>query len=113
MNEREAFEAYWNSLADDPDSTPEVIARCRYSAMNAWQAALAQPAPEAPPEFCCESAWRDAQALAWKGRNLDCGCDHNQSCIKCWPLDFRAGGKWDKYKPVIDGILKGETTWKC
>ena len=30
-----AFETYWNSLADDPDSTPEVIARCRYSAMNA------------------------------------------------------------------------------
>ena len=55
------------------------------------------PAPEAPLEFCCESAWRDAKALAWKGRNLDCGCDHNESCIKCWPLDFRAGGKWDKF----------------
>ena len=47
-----------------------------------------------PSEFCCESAWRDAKALAWKQRDLNCGCDHNEYCGKCFPLDFRAGGKW-------------------
>ena len=50
-----------------------------------------------PSEFCCESAWRDAKALAWKQRDLNCGCDHNEYCGKCFPLDFRKGGKWDKY----------------
>ena len=49
---------------------------------------------DAQPEFCCESAWRDAKALAWKQRDLNCGCDHNEYCDKCFPLDFRAGGKW-------------------
>ena len=53
--------------------------------------------PDAQPEFCCESAWRDAKALAWKQRDLNCGCDHNEYCGKCFPLDFRKGGKWDKY----------------
>ena len=62
-----------------------------------WLHPAPQPIPEAPPEFCCESAWRDAKELAWRGRDLDCGCDHNQSCLKCYPLDFRAGGKWDKF----------------
>ena len=55
------------------------------------------PAPEAQPDFCCEASWRDAKVLAWKGRNLDCGCDHNQSCLKCYPVDFRVGGKFDKF----------------
>jgi len=50
-----------------------------------------------PSEFCCESAWRDAKALAWKQRDSNCGCDHNEYCSKCFPLDFRKGGKWDKY----------------
>ena len=90
MNEREAFEAW--CLA-----SPTSQFYC--NSWVAWQAraALAQPAPEAPLEFCCESAWRDAKALAWKGRNLDCGCDHNQSCLKCYPVDFRVGGKFDKF----------------
>ena len=42
-------------------------------------------------------AEEDAKALAWKQRDLNCGCDHNEYCDKCFPLDFRAGGKWDKY----------------
>ena len=65
--EREAFEAYWNSLADDPDSTPEVIARCRYSAMNAWQAALAQPAVPLTEARAFE-IWERAAQIDLSGR---------------------------------------------
>jgi hypothetical protein len=42
------FEAYWNSLADDPSASAEIVMSCKYAAAEAWKAALqSQPAPEA------------------------------------------------------------------
>lgn len=61
------------------------------------------PAPQANTDFCCEHSWSHAKQLAWKERDLNCGCDHCESCEKCWPLDFRAGGKWAKYTPQAVG----------
>lgn len=49
--------------------------------------------------YCCEASWSEAKQLAWKERDLHCGCDHNEYCEKCWPVDFRHGGKWSKYAP--------------
>ena len=66
---------------------------------------------DAQPEFCCESAWRDAKALAWKQRDLNCGCDHNEYCGKCFPLDFRKGGKWDKYTHPPAPTMQEPIAW--
>ena len=66
------------------------------AAMNAYdaaRAALSEPAPE----FCCKHSWSAAMQLAWKERDTNCNCDHNEYCGKCWPLEFREGGKWHKY----------------
>lgn len=81
------------------------------AAVAAALASLSEPAPSVPavPEFCCEHAWSAAKQLAWKERDLICDCDHNEYCQKCFPLEFRAGGKWDKYiaAPVAS---KGQPT---
>jgi len=68
-----------------------------------------QPAPSVPavPEFCCEHAWSAAKQLALKERDLSCDCDHNEYCQKCFPLEFRAGGKWDKYAAAPHPAAKG------
>lgn len=58
-------------------------------------------------EFCCEHAWSAAKQLAWKERDLSCDCDHNEYCQKCLPLEFRAGGKWDKYAAAPHPAAKG------
>ena len=42
--EREAFEAYWNSLVTPPGASEELLHSCEFAAWHAWQAALAQPA---------------------------------------------------------------------
>ena len=70
---------------------------------------VTQPAPSVPavPEFCCEHAWSAAKQLAWKERDLSCDCDHNEYCQKCFPLEFRAGGKWDKYAAAPHPAAKG------
>ena len=70
---------------------------------------VTQPAPSVPavPEFCCEHAWSAAKQLAWKERDLSCDCDHNEYCQKCFPLEFRAGGKWDKYAAALHPAAKG------
>ena len=72
-------------------------------------AALSGPAPSVPAvtEFCCEHAWSAAKQLAWKERDLSCDCDHNEYCQKCFPLEFRAGGKWDKYAAAPHPAAKG------
>lgn len=57
------------------------------------RAALSEPVPE----FCCKHSWSAAMQLAWKERDTNCNCDHNEYCGKCWPLEFREGGKWHKY----------------
>ena len=73
------------------------------------KATHAQPAPSVPavPEFCCEHAWSAAKQLAWKERDLSCDCDHNEYCQKCFPLEFRAGGKWNKYAAAPHPAAKG------
>jgi hypothetical protein len=65
-----------------------------------WEGwAAAREALSTPvPEFCCEHSWSAAKMLAWKEvQATKCNCDHNESCLRCWPLDFRAGGKWASY----------------
>lgn len=29
---------------------------------------------------------------AWAARDLNCGCDHNEMCERCFPPEFRKGG---------------------
>lgn len=60
------------------------------SAEAALREALAQPERE---HLLQVRADRDH---AWKMRDIDCGCDHNEYCEKCWPLEFRKGGYWDQ-----------------
>lgn len=78
------------------------------------------PLPAAPtsdvarqpvPEFCCEASWNVAKLLAWKeAQSIRCDCDHNESCLRCWPVEFRAGGKWDKYRAAPPSVpAQGET----
>lgn len=62
--------------------------------------------PEA--RFCCEASWREARQAAWKARDLNCGCDHNEYCSKCFPPEFRPGGTWDQYKPSAPQPTTGE-----
>jgi len=54
MNEREAFEAYWNSLVTPTGASEELLHSCEFAAWYAWQAALAQPAVQGEPVawFC-------------------------------------------------------------
>lgn len=40
------------------------------------------------------SVWEKRKAEAWKARDLNCGCDHNEYCGKCWPVEFRKGGEF-------------------
>jgi hypothetical protein len=40
--ERERFERWWSTLADDPKDAPELVASCHYAAWEAWQAAQEQ-----------------------------------------------------------------------
>ena len=66
MNEREAFEEYWNSLVTPTGASEELLHSCEFAAWYAWQArtALSQPAesepltePELPqPSLLVESA---------------------------------------------------------
>ena len=35
---------------------------------------------------------------AWSERDISCDCDHNEYCGKCWPLEFREGGKWHSWQ---------------
>ena len=50
MNEREAFEEYWNSLVTPTGASEELLHSCEFAAWYAWQArtALSQPAVPAP-----------------------------------------------------------------
>ena len=55
-------------------------------------------APVVPQrEWCCEAGWAKARDKAWAARETNCGCDHNEYCGKCFPIEFRDGGKWRKY----------------
>lgn len=57
--------------------------------------------------FCCEYSWAAAKVLAWKARDLTCGCcDHNEYCERCYPTDFRPGGKWDKYRAAPEPLTQ-------
>jgi hypothetical protein len=38
---------------------------------------------------------RARREKAWRARDTKCGCDHNEYCVKCFPLAFRKGGIWD------------------
>jgi hypothetical protein len=67
-------------------------------ALSALAAPAAEHAVPVAPEFCCEHAWRAAKDAAWKARDLRCDCDHNESCLKCYPAAFREGGKWHAYR---------------
>ncbi len=85
---REALEFAAQHLSSEwPERCQEIVRRAR-------EALSEQPAV---PEFCCEASWREAKEVAWKERDLQCNCDHNEYCAKCWPLDFRHGGKWSQY----------------
>ncbi len=49
----------------------------------------------AQPEFCCELSYKAAKQKAWDARLIErCKCDHSEYCERCWPADFRPGGKW-------------------
>jgi len=42
------FEAYWNSLADDPTASATLVLHCKFAAANAWLAARSLPATPVP-----------------------------------------------------------------
>lgn len=48
-------------------------------------------------DFCCKHHYAAAKAAAWEARlkSIPCGCDHNESCHKCYPPEFREGGKFN------------------
>lgn len=47
-------------------------------------------------DFCCKHHYAAAKAAAWDALiGIRCGCDHNESCDKCFPPDFREGGKFN------------------
>lgn len=41
-----------------------------------------------------KSLWEQRKGKAWAERDLNCGCDHNEYCGKCWPVEFRKGGEF-------------------
>lgn len=50
------------------------------------------------PEFCCIHSWEAAKKKAWANRDISkCKCDHNQYCGRCYPIEFRKGGMFEKY----------------
>jgi len=63
--------------------------------------ALLDAAAKATPGPCCFYSWSAAKDEAWRARSRECNCDHNEYCEKCWPPEFRKGGKWDKFEPPI------------
>jgi hypothetical protein len=64
-------------------------------------AKLSAPLKQVEQEkFCCAHSWEAAKQLAWRAaQKSGCGCDRIEYCEKCWPLSFRAGGKWEQYAP--------------
>lgn len=47
-------------------------------------------------DFCCKHHYAAAKAAAWSALiGVRCGCDHNESCNKCFPPDFKEGGKFN------------------
>lgn len=63
--------------------------------------ALLDAAAKATPGPCCFYKWSAAKDEAWRARSRECNCDHNEYCEKCWPPEFRKGGKWDKFEQPI------------
>lgn len=57
-------------------------------------------------DFCCKHHYAASKAAAWDALiGVRCGCDHNESCAKCHPPEFREGGKfnltpdeWDEHR---------------
>ena len=63
-------------------------------ARDAVKEALAQPEQKHPLQV---KADRDK---AWAMRETNCGCDHNEFCDTCWPVEFRKGGYWDQQEAL-------------
>lgn len=87
MTDRQLLQQALEALEDyEPNEAHKAIAALRK--------ALAQPDRKHPLQV------RVDRDHAWTMRDTNCGCDHNEYCEKCWPLDFRKGGYWDQQEAL-------------
>jgi len=116
-------EALRNFAADNTGDNATCVVRAVLDAAAGFRGAMGlnteQPvhqavpvdvaAAQAPAEFCCEAAWQAARDRAWKSRNLRCGCDHVESCLKCYPAEFRRGGRFYEFQRA-EKVANGKDT---